>query len=60
MTCSGCTGAVTRVLQKAEGVSSFDVSLDKQEVLVTGTIPYDTLLEKIKKTGKEVRSGETL
>lgn len=31
------------------------MSLEKQEVLVTGTIPYDDLLEKIKKTGKTVR-----
>jgi len=36
------------------GVSSFDVSLDKQEVTVEATIPYDDVLEKIKKTGKEV------
>ena len=36
------------------GVSEYDVSLEKQEVLVTGTIGYDDLLEKIKKTGKEV------
>lgn len=71
MTCGGCSGAVERVLKKAEGahcaapdvakidcdwpgVSSYDVSLEKQEVLVTGTIPYNDLLEKIKKTGKEV------
>ena len=36
------------------GISSYDVSLEKQEVLVKGTIDYDVLLEKIKKTGKEV------
>ncbi|KAJ6630837.1 copper chaperone taha [Mycena sp. CBHHK59/15] len=62
MTCSGCSGAVTRVLEKArpEGVSDFTVNLETQEVLVTGTIPYDDVLAKIKKTGKEVRSGETL
>ncbi|EIN07322.1 copper chaperone taha [Punctularia strigosozonata HHB-11173 SS5] len=60
MTCGGCSGAVNRVLAKTEGISSYDVSLEKQEVLVTGTIPYDDLLEKIKKTGKEVRSGEVL
>jgi copper chaperone len=54
MTCGGCSGAVNRVLAKTEGISSYDVSLEKQEVLVTGTIPYDELLEKIKKTGKEV------
>jgi copper chaperone len=60
MTCGGCSGAVTRVLSKCEGVESFDVSLETQKVVVKGTIPYDELLEKIKKTGKEVRSGETL
>ncbi|CAA7271673.1 unnamed protein product [Cyclocybe aegerita] len=65
MTCSGCSGAITRVLEKAKndgtsGVSSYDVSLENQEVLVTGTILYDDLLEKIKKTGKEVRSGVTV
>ena len=37
------------------GVSSYEVSLEKQEVLVNGTIGYEDLLEKIKKTGKEVR-----
>ncbi|KAJ7709869.1 hypothetical protein B0H17DRAFT_1029558 [Mycena rosella] len=63
MTCSGCSGAITRVLEKAKGdggVSDFTVNLETQEVLVNGTIPYDDLLAKIKKTGKEVRSGETL
>ncbi|CAE6516649.1 unnamed protein product [Rhizoctonia solani] len=72
MTCGGCSGAIERVLKKtkeAGGVSSYDVSLEKQEVLVTGTMPYDDVLAKIKKTGKEasfilspgiVKSGETL
>ena len=72
ITCSGCSGAVERVLKKTDGersdilstrsylitdfvgVASYDISLEKQEVLVKGTIPYDDLLEKIKKTGKEV------
>ncbi|EIW85158.1 copper chaperone taha, partial [Coniophora puteana RWD-64-598 SS2] len=54
MTCGGCSGAVTRVLSKMDGVTSFDVSLEKQEVIVKGTAPYDAVLEKIKKTGKEV------
>ncbi|KAF8212203.1 hypothetical protein K438DRAFT_1231500 [Mycena galopus ATCC 62051] len=58
MTCSGCSGAITRVLQKAkeaDSVTAFDVNLDTQKVLVKGTIPYDDLLAKLKKTGKEVR-----
>ncbi|EJD41033.1 copper ion chaperone, partial [Auricularia subglabra TFB-10046 SS5] len=73
MTCGGCSGAVTRALQKTEGqslqlasrmagadmvyfsgVESFDVSLEKQEVVVNTALPYDTVLERIKKTGKEV------
>lgn len=37
-----------------QAVESYEVSLEKQEVFVTGTIPYDDLLAKIKKTGKEV------
>ncbi|PWN89578.1 putative ATX1-antioxidant protein and metal homeostasis factor [Acaromyces ingoldii] len=60
MSCGGCSGAVTRVLQKLDGVSSFDVSLETQQVVVKGTAPYDTVLEKIKKTGKEVRKGEVI
>ncbi|UZJ51332.1 hypothetical protein CBS101457_000652 [Exobasidium rhododendri] len=60
MSCSGCSGAVTRVLSKLDGVDSFDVSLEKQEVVVKGSAPYETVLEKIKKTGKEVKSGEVI
>lgn len=37
------------------GVDSYDVSLEKQEVIVRGSAEYDYVLEKIKKTGKEVR-----
>lgn len=44
-------------LCSSAGISTYDVSLEKQEVLVTGTIPYDDLLAKIQKTGKEVSSG---
>jgi len=61
MTCGGCSGAVTRALKKAQdngaGISSYDVILDKQEVIVKGTAPYDDVLGLISKTGKEVRSG---
>ncbi|GAA5824712.1 hypothetical protein JCM3770_003077 [Rhodotorula araucariae] len=60
MTCSGCSGAVDRVLKKTEGVNSYDISLETQEVLVRTTVPYDDILAKIKKTGKEVRSGEVV
>jgi len=60
MTCGGCSGAVERVLKKLDGVKSFDVSLDSQTATVTtaDTLDYSTVLEKIKKTGKKVNSGE--
>jgi len=61
MTCSGCSGAVTRVLERAKtqggGVSDYSVSLEKQEVIVTGTILLADLQEKLAKTGKEIRSS---
>ncbi|KAK0519285.1 Cytosolic copper metallochaperone [Tilletia horrida] len=60
MSCSGCSGAVDRVLKKLEGVTSYDISLDTQTVVVKGTAPFETVLEKIKKTGKEVRSSEVV
>ncbi|SLM40406.1 iron copper transporter [Lasallia pustulata] len=59
MTCGGCSGAVERVLKKLDGVKSYDVSLDKQtaDVVTEESVGYDTVLEKIKKTGKTVISG---
>jgi len=60
MTCGGCSGAVERVLKKLEGVKEYTVSLDTQSADVTtaDSVPYETVLEKIKKTGKTVNSGE--
>ncbi|KAL1302116.1 hypothetical protein AAFC00_002551 [Neodothiora populina] len=60
MTCGGCSGAVERVLKKLDGVKSYDVSLDTQTAFITTEdgLDYTTVLEKIKKTGKKVNSGE--
>lgn len=41
-------------------MDSFNVSLEKQSVVVRGSAPYETVLEKIKKTGKEVKHGEVV
>ncbi|KIL69783.1 hypothetical protein M378DRAFT_157018 [Amanita muscaria Koide BX008] len=64
MTCGGCSGAVDRALKKAkdqgDGITEYKVDLATQEVVVKGTATYDVVLEKIKKTGKEVRSGTTV
>ena len=52
--CHMCCSLAVVLINHIIGVATYDVSLEKQEVLVKGTIDYDTLLEKIKKTGKEV------
>jgi copper chaperone len=60
MHCNGCTGAVERVLKKMDGVKTYNVSFDTQtaEVVTEESVDYSTVLEKIKKTGKKVKSGE--
>ncbi|KAG0264577.1 Cytosolic copper metallochaperone [Mortierella polycephala] len=56
MTCSGCSGAVTRVLSKLQGVDKFDVSLETKKVTVeSATLSQDEILEKIQKTGKAAK-----
>ncbi|XP_065333262.1 uncharacterized protein Atox1 [Cloeon dipterum] len=54
MTCEGCSGAVEKVLGKLKdkGVDKVEISLEKQQVLVTSSLDADSLLETIKKTGK--------
>ncbi|KAF1997521.1 putative iron/copper transporter Atx1 [Amniculicola lignicola CBS 123094] len=60
MSCGGCSGAIERVLKKLDGVKSYNVSLESQtaEIVAEESLDYDTVLEKIKKTGKTVKSGE--
>ncbi|AAS54025.1 AFR653Wp [Eremothecium gossypii ATCC 10895] len=61
MACSGCSNAIDRVLKKlAPEVSKTNISLDAQTVDVYTTLPYDVIHEKIKKTGKEIKSGKVL
>ncbi|KAL9095677.1 MAG: hypothetical protein Q9165_002109 [Trypethelium subeluteriae] len=60
MSCGGCSGAVERVLKKLDGVKSYDVSLETQtaNIVADESLDYNTVLEKISKTGKKVNSGE--
>lgn len=45
--------------QKQTGLDSYTVSLESQTADVyTRDVPFETVLEKIKKTGKAVRSAE--
>lgn len=61
MSCEGCSNAIERVLKRLEpDVSKTDISLERQTVDVYTTLPYETILQKIKKTGKEVVGGQTL
>jgi copper chaperone len=57
MSCGGCSGAIDRVLKKLDGVDSYEVSLENQSAKVVTALPYETVLEKIAKTGKKVNSG---
>lgn len=61
MACSGCSNAINKVLTRSEpDVSKIAISLESQTVDVQTTLPYDTILEKIKKTGKEVEMGKII
>ncbi|AOW01882.1 hypothetical protein LXG23DRAFT_52145 [Yarrowia lipolytica] len=62
MSCSGCSNAVNRVLQKKEGVTSVDIDLEKQSVLVKtdDAVSYDDVLATIAKTGKKVNGGQVI
>ncbi|CAO3672048.1 unnamed protein product [Umbelopsis ramanniana] len=54
MSCSGCSNAVNRALNKLEGVEKVDIDLEKQLVVVDATVPQEKVLETITKTGKAV------
>ncbi|SCU95447.1 LAMI_0F02498g1_1 [Lachancea mirantina] len=59
MTCEGCSNSIKRVLTRLEPeVSKFEVSLEKQTVDVFTHLPFETVLAKIKKTGKEVKNAQ--
>ncbi|KAJ4002694.1 Cytosolic copper metallochaperone [Fusarium irregulare] len=58
MSCGGCSGAIDRVLKKLDGVESYEVSLENQSAKVVTALPYETVLQKIVKTGKKVNSAK--
>ncbi|KAK9365377.1 hypothetical protein V1509DRAFT_633249 [Lipomyces kononenkoae] len=62
MSCSGCSNAVNRVLSKLDGVNDIKITLEDQKVIVKtkDNVSYDAVLNQIKKSGKEVRSGEVV
>lgn len=62
MSCSGCSGAVSRVLNKLDGVKNVDISLESQTVDVTtgSGLDYDTVYNTISKTGKKINEGKVV
>lgn len=55
MACSGCSNAVNRALNRLDGVTKVDISLEQQTVLVeTSSASQEQVYQAIKNTGKEV------
>ena len=42
------------------GVTSYAVNLEQQSVDVEASVPFETVLEKIKNTGKEVLDAKVI
>ncbi|CAL0321256.1 unnamed protein product [Lupinus luteus] len=59
MSCEGCSGAVKRVLDKLDGVESYDIDLKEQKVVVKGNVQPDTVLQTVSKTGKKTAFWES-
>lgn len=51
---------MNKALTRVDGVKNVDISLENQSVNVVSSLPYDTVLSTIQKTGKEVLSGKTV
>ncbi|KAF9163981.1 Cytosolic copper metallochaperone [Actinomortierella ambigua] len=59
MSCGGCSGAITHVLNKLDGVDSYDVSLENRSVTVdSATLSEQEILVAIQKTGKPAKVAE--
>jgi copper chaperone len=60
MTCGGCSGAVTRILSKIEGVDNVETNLETKDVKITcvddlsETILLESLQNWSKSSGKSV------
>ncbi|CEL98457.1 unnamed protein product [Vitrella brassicaformis CCMP3155] len=52
MVCEGCSGAITRILKKIEGVEEVTCDVPAQQVIVKGTADMQIMLDKLKKWGE--------
>lgn len=53
MTCGHCVASVTKALEKVPGVAKAEVSLEKQQALVTGEANQAAMLAAVKDEGYE-------
>lgn len=60
MSCSGCSGAIERVLKKQDGITNYNVSLENQTVDVETDKDYDLIYSVIQKTGKKINGGKVV
>ncbi|KAI4797585.1 hypothetical protein KUCAC02_024994 [Chaenocephalus aceratus] len=58
MTCEGCSGAVTRILNKLGDVK-FEIDLPNKLVWIESDKDVDFLTETLKKCGKDVKYNGT-
>ncbi|XP_028768401.1 copper transport protein ATX1 [Neltuma alba] len=58
MSCQGCAGAVRRVLDKMEGVESYDIDMKEQKVTVKGNVQPEAVMQTVSKTGKKTAFWE--
>lgn len=54
MTCEGCSGAVTRILKRVEGVENIDCNIEEKRVTVScdDEVDAQAMLEKLLKWGE--------
>lgn len=62
MSCGGCSGACTRILQKLDGVSKIDPDLETQKITVEYEPPVtpEVMLEKLQVWGKTANKSVSL
>ncbi|CAA3007085.1 heavy metal-associated isoprenylated plant 3-like [Olea europaea subsp. europaea] len=50
--CEGCKRKVKKILSQVQGVENVEVDIKQQKVMVTGHVEGDSLIKKLKKSGK--------
>lgn len=51
MTCGGCESAISRILNRIDGIDEFKTDVDAKKVVIKGTFDHELVLAKLKKWG---------